>query len=123
MAYSPTLMKTICAFVFSITLCSCSIEHNSLEGNAQVSFYPILTQYKDSTYYWYLYTENGYPTLPPLRKGYIGNADSFSDGRATITINNLNKGNYVFTYYLNNSLKVNPIQVSAGATKSYFLKN
>lgn len=118
-----TFMKTIYAFVFLITLSSCSKEYSSTEGNVKVSFYPILTQNKDSTYYWYLYTANGYPTLPPLRKGYIGDADSFSNGRATISIDNLNLGDYVFTYYLNDSLKTNSLQVSAGVTKSYFLKN
>jgi hypothetical protein len=115
-------MKFISVAVVLIILCSCSKIYNSTEGNVKVSFYPVLTQYKDSTYYWYLYSENGYSTLPPIRKGYVGHADSFNNGRANISINNLNEGNYIFTYYLNDNIKTNSIQVSAGATKSYFLK-
>ncbi|MBO0951855.1 hypothetical protein [Fibrella forsythiae] len=82
-----------------------------------------MTQYKDATYYWYLYTADGYPTLPPVRKGYIGHADSFSNGRVTVSINDLREGNYVFTYYLNDSLKTSSVGVSVGTTKTYVLKN
>lgn len=117
-----TSMKGIYALVILVIMSSCSRDYDSVEGNIKVSFYPVITQYKDSTYYWYLYTANGYSKLPPIRKGYIGNADSFSNGRAIVSINSLNEGDYVFAYYLNDSLIINSVQVSAGVAKSYFLR-
>jgi hypothetical protein len=116
-------MKLVYAVVFMLTLCACSKEDYYTEGNVKVNFYPIITQYKDSTYYWYLYTSEGYRMNTPLRKGYIGHADSFDNGRANVSINNLIEGTYIFTYYLNDSLKTNQIQVVARSTKSYSLTN
>lgn len=115
-------MKILYALLFLFVVSACSKDYDSDEGNVKVSFYPILTQYNDATYYWYLYAASGYPNQPSLRKGYIGHADSFENGRATVSINGLNTGDYVFTYYLNDSLVTNSVQVSAGRTKSYFLK-
>jgi hypothetical protein len=118
-----TSMKLVYAIAIMLTLCACSKENYSTEGNVKVSFYSVGTQYKDSTYYWYLYTPDGYLKNIPLRKGYIGHADSFDNGRANVSIDKLIEGTYIFAYYLNDSLKTNQIQVVAGSTKSYSLTN
>lgn len=115
-------MKKILGVIIIMFMYSCSKESLSTTGGLEVSFYSVGTQYRDSTYNWYLYNSNDYLKLPAIRKGYVAHAQSLNDNRATVLIADLNEGDYVFTYYVNDILKVSSVQVSSNKVKKYFLK-
>lgn len=115
-------MKKILGVIILMFMFACSKESLSTTGGLEVSFYSVGTQYRDSTYNWYLYNSNDYLKLPATRQGYVAHAQVLNDNRATVIITDLNEGNYVFTYYVNDVLKVSSVQVSPNEVRKYFLK-
>jgi hypothetical protein len=78
------------------------------------------TAYQNADYY--LYTENGWlaPGVDPLRQNRVGVGTSAGNGRlqTTLTLRDLNTGNYVITI---GRTSPKSVQVTAGRTNKFTL--
>ncbi|GAB3899480.1 hypothetical protein GCM10028803_20690 [Larkinella knui] len=95
-------------FFLIMSLGACKKDEVKATGSLQVTLaYPF--QPATSIYY-ELYSETGYKNTPPLRTGTFTTANS-----NTVTIDNLNPGNYVMVINAN----LFSLQVTAGRQRAY----
>lgn len=108
-------LKNYACFIIMIFMVAC--DDNTSTGEVEINFYPVVNNNNDITRYWYLYPEIGPTKSQYIDKGYLSATDQ--NGRVNLSINNLNPGNYIFRYYVNDTAKDNGLQVSAGQMKRY----
>jgi hypothetical protein len=115
---------SIITFLLSFTVFLASCESDAFmprdRGNVEIDFRPVRSLSIDSSRYWYLYPNEPSEKTPFLERGDLIGGDE--NGRIIVKLNNLNVGNYVFRYFINEEIKDHYIQVSGKTTKKYFLK-
>lgn len=100
---------------------ACSKDFFGNEGSVKITFYPIATQFKDETLYWYLFSADAYTsTTKALRTGYLSGANA--SGALTVSIDDLNAGNYIFKFFQRDSVVLSNIQVRAKKNTDYVIK-
>ena len=117
------MKKNLVILLFSliIVLPSCQEEEDTT-GNLRISFYPRGHSDLPASFYYYLYTIEGYDYSLPLVKLSSQDAEfNEENGRTIVVFNNINPGNYIFEYYRETEPIQHAVQVSAGKVREYEL--